>query len=161
MAKASLLFVFVFFVLLLVRRASKNTPTKINLLLEMLATSTLSYLAALILWLAYHMYQIPLNNGITWLIWLFMFICGVIGVRTLGNRLTYANQVSNTTTISDFAKDLAYHASVFWKLIVLIAGSTFLTIGSLPNTFILLSLSFTLTVSIIMESSVKMFRLQH
>ena len=161
MLKASLLFVLVFTGLSLVRRTSKNKPTKVALFLEMLATSTLSYLAALILWLGYTSFGFALTGGTSWLLWLLMFVCGVIGVRTLGNRLTHLDQQAKTTTISDFAKELAYHASVFWKLIALIAGITYLTIGSLPNSFVLLSLSFTLAVAIIMESAVNMFQLQH
>lgn len=160
MVKASLLFILVFAGLIGLRRFSKKPPTKRTLFLEIILTASLSYLAALLLWLGYIFLGFSLSSSLIWLPWLLMFVCGVIGVRTLGKRLTYAKQQAAPEIISNFTNELAYHASVFWKLIAVIVGITFLTIGGLPSTFVLISLSFTMTVAIILESSVKMFRLK-
>ncbi|MBF8808258.1 MAG: hypothetical protein IC227_08055 [Enterococcus lacertideformus] len=161
MVNVSLLFLLVFVGLIGLRRSSKTALTKRTLFLEMVLNATLSYLAALILWLGYSSFNFTHTSGTVWLLWLLMFVCGVIGVRTLGKRLTYANQTVINTTITIFDNELAYHASVFWKLIAVITGITFLTVGSLPNCFILISISFTMTVAIIMESAVKLFQLQN
>ncbi len=159
MITTSLLFIIVFIGLFLIRRAEKRAITKMTLLLEMTATTTLSYLAALVIWLLANRFSLLHNTGVTWLIWLLMFICGVIGVRTLGNRLKETSQETKNIWIIPFAKELAYHASVFWKLIAVIAMMTFISTSTPPNNFFLLSLSFTLTVALMMESAVKLFRL--
>lgn len=161
MIKVNLLFLLIFIGLIGVRHTSKKTLTKRALFLEMVLTATLSYLAALILWLGYSSFNFTLTGGTVWLLWLLMFVCGVIGVRTLGKRLIYANQMESNKNISSFADELAYHASVFWKLIAVITGITLLTVGNLPNSFVLISISFTMTIAIIMESAVKLFRLQN
>jgi len=155
----SSLFLLILMGLFLTRRAEKRAITKTTLLLEILATATLSYLAALIIWLFANHFSLLHSTGVTWLIWLLMFICGVIGVRTLGNRLKETSQETKNIWITPFAKELAYHASVFWKLITVIAMMTFISTSTPPNNFFLLSLSFTLTVALIMESAVKLFRL--
>lgn len=88
----SSLFLLILMGLFLTRRAEKHAITKTTLLLEILATATLSYLAALIIWLFANHFSLLHSTGVTRLIWLLMFICGVIGVRTLGNRLKETSQ---------------------------------------------------------------------
>ncbi|MBO0481044.1 hypothetical protein [Candidatus Enterococcus courvalinii] len=147
--------------LIIIRKLTTKKLSSLTLFLEMVATSSLSYLAALLIWFSFRQVNFSFTNGRVWLVWLLMFLSGVLGVRTLGKRLMVFNQQTNSQLdVAHFAKELAYHAGVFWKLIIVIAMATFFATATLPTTFVLLSLSLVVTIALIIESAVQLFQIK-
>lgn len=161
MTGTMILFLLSLIAFILIRKLTTKKLSSLTLFLEMLATSSLSYLAALLIWLSFRQVNFSFTNGFVWLIWLLMFLSGVLGIRSLGKRLTvFHQQTDSQLDVSRFAKELAYHTGVFWKLMIVISMATFLATATLPTTFILFSLSFLVTIVLIIESAVQLFQIK-
>lgn len=136
----------------LARRLTDRHPTHGAVTLEMFLTATLSYGVALLLW----WWLQPASWGLTLLVWVLMFVSGVVGIRVLGQRLTKLRQ--RMTAAQDFRRfiqTLAYHAATFWQLALIIGLATSLAAQQIPALPVLVGFSLVLTVAILLENAVR------
>lgn len=125
---------------------------------ELVATTGVGYVAGLILWVRTQ--HGAKSNVVVLFGWTMLFIIGVLCIRVVGSRLSrLAGKRDNNFETTKFVKPLAYHASVLWKLLLIIivfGESSTQVVVSWP---IMALAGYLITAGAIIDSAVRLYYL--
>lgn len=154
-----LLLILLFFIIaaMLIAKLFTNRGQLWGLFLETISTAGISYMLTSIIWKIYTLIGTK-STLIFALAGALIFIANVAGVRQLGHRFLKLNSGAIPLNLKTFLKELAYHASVLWKLALVGEVAIYQLQPSLLNPIIFGTLQCLIILPIIIESAVKMFQ---
>lgn len=142
----------------LARAVASQQATQGHLISEILATTSTGVLATNVIWQLRQV--LPNLTVITWLVWLLMFLAVVLAIRILGTHLA-KTQATTAINLVPLLKGFAYHAAVFWQVMLSIILISSMLSHQTPSSVTTLLFGFVIGVAITIQGTAKFYLLTH